>query len=48
MGTMWSYMGSFSDNVYGKVDQQLLNSSDMNLTIAYSNGSVLQYMWTIS
>lgn len=47
MVTMWSYMGSFSDSVYGEVDQELLNSTAMNLTVIYENGSVVGYPWTI-
>lgn len=47
MMMVWSYMGSFSDNVYGVVDQDMLNSTSMNLTIAYENGSIVGYPWTV-
>lgn len=47
MNGVWGFMGAFEDNIYGEVDQEVLNATQMNLTVAYTNGSMVAYPWNI-
>lgn len=40
-------MVEFESNVYGSVDQVQLNRTLMNLTVMYTNGSIMAYPWEL-
>lgn len=45
--TMWQYMSNYETNVYGVANQTALNTTQMNLTVRYVNGTIDRYPWTI-